>query len=397
MPLIQRLLRDVPQLRMIATSRDYPEIRDRMEEMRVVSMPLEAQAVDSDIRIYVLTQLAEDRMLRRLDNSTKKLIEDTIVKKADAMLTKQKLIRAALLALPDTLDEMYVRILTAILERDRSDAFDLLQWISYARRPLTLLELSETTMIHWSIEAAGEGGVDATDRNDTSNPQKQVHAYEGATVRLAHFSVQEFLESARILTSNAKPFHLDRDQGHQALTHSCLLYIQYYIDSPEKCVNRSDLEEFPLLEYTCSNWYHHANSQKTEEATARIVSFLTSEHSRHVWLCVHQPDNFNIFIPNFAESVGFGSALYYASYMGLESVVRKLLQTGADVTASQGGSHDFPLQAAAAAGHQGTVQILIDNGADINAQDCFSRNALIDAARNGHAEVVSLLLGHRAD
>jgi hypothetical protein len=85
MPLIQRLLCDVPQLRMIATSRDYPEIRDRMEEMRVVSMPLEAQAVDSDIRIYVLTQLAEDRMLRRLDNSTKKLIEDTIVKKADAM------------------------------------------------------------------------------------------------------------------------------------------------------------------------------------------------------------------------------------------------------------------------------------------------------------------------
>jgi hypothetical protein len=85
MPSLQRLFQHIPSLRMIATSRDHPEIRARMEAMSVMAMPLNTQAVDEDIRKYVLTELAEDGKLRHLPAQTKELIEMTLIQKADGM------------------------------------------------------------------------------------------------------------------------------------------------------------------------------------------------------------------------------------------------------------------------------------------------------------------------
>jgi hypothetical protein len=85
MLLLQRLLQDIPNVRMIATSRDRPDIRARMEAMKVMAMPLSTQAVDADIRKYVLTELAENGKLQQLDDQTKDRIEATIVQRANGM------------------------------------------------------------------------------------------------------------------------------------------------------------------------------------------------------------------------------------------------------------------------------------------------------------------------
>lgn len=55
-----------------------------------------------------------------------------------------------------------------------------------------------------------------------------------------------------------------------------------------------------------------------------------------------------------------------------------------------------PLMVAAQAGYRALVFQLIDAGADINAEDIASRTALLHAAADGRADVVSLLLSRDA-
>ncbi|CAL8575827.1 hypothetical protein XPA_001728 [Xanthoria parietina] len=85
-----------------------------------------------------------------------------------------------------------------------------------------------------------------------------------------------------------------------------------------------------------------------------------------------------------------------ASERGHDQVVQMLLDNGADVNA-QGGSYTNALQAASAGGHDQVVQMLLDNGADVNAQGGSYTNALQAASAGGHDQVVQMLLDQGTD
>ncbi|KAM0125328.1 hypothetical protein ACHAO1_010650 [Botrytis cinerea] len=79
-----------------------------------------------------------------------------------------------------------------------------------------------------------------------------------------------------------------------------------------------------------------------------------------------------------------------------EEIAKLLLDRGADVNA-QGGEYGNALQAAAWKGNQETVKLLLDRGADVNAQGGYHGNALQAAAWIGNQEIVKLLLDRGAD
>ena len=66
-------------------------------------------------------------------------------------------------------------------------------------------------------------------------------------------------------------------------------------------------------------------------------------------------------------------------------IVQMLLEHGADVNA-QGGHYGNALQAACSGGHDKIVQMLLEQGADVNAQrvDRLSVTALQAACSGGH-------------
>ena len=68
-----------------------------------------------------------------------------------------------------------------------------------------------------------------------------------------------------------------------------------------------------------------------------------------------------------------------------------LLDKGADVNA-QSGLYRDALQAASEEGHNQIVQMLLDRGADINAQGGCYGNALQAASEGGHDQVIQMLL-----
>lgn len=82
---LERLSQGVPQIQLLATSREISEIRESMDSLGAEQAPIATQSVDADIKKYTSTQLSRDRQLRKLDPNMRQLVEETITQKAGGM------------------------------------------------------------------------------------------------------------------------------------------------------------------------------------------------------------------------------------------------------------------------------------------------------------------------
>ena len=89
-------------------------------------------------------------------------------------------------------------------------------------------------------------------------------------------------------------------------------------------------------------------------------------------------------------------ALQAACFRGNKETVQMLLDQGADVNAP-GGQYGNALQTACYYGYKEIVQILLDRGADVNAQGSDFGNALQAACSHGNKEIVQMLLDQGVD
>ena len=87
---------------------------------------------------------------------------------------------------------------------------------------------------------------------------------------------------------------------------------------------------------------------------------------------------------------------HLAAEHGHAAVVSLLLERGADLEANVVGSFT-PLHRAAEYGHESLVSLLLGRGAAVEAKDFLNWTPLFLAAQNGHESVVTLLLAHGAD
>jgi hypothetical protein len=316
-------------------------------------------------------------------------------------------------------------MLRSISEYNRADALMLLRWVTYAQSPRTLHELAEATIIEIPDETGVEGAVDMEnlggwadtlsvltglvtiqdeeeDREDGSRDREHIdrristEISQDAKVRLAHFSVQEFLESTRILASDVDAFHLDPAREHSFLARSCLVYLHHYSSSTEKDNSWKDFDVFPLVRYASKAWFYHTSFEQRDESHVLAISLLTSEDGMRDSLAIHQPDrSWKRSFETSAKRLHV-NGLYYASYLGFGRIARRLLNKGVDVNA-QGGHYGNALQAASYRGYTEIVQLLLGRGADVNAQGGYFGNALYAASYSSHVEVVQLLLDRGAD
>jgi uncharacterized protein len=100
--------------------------------------------------------------------------------------------------------------------------------------------------------------------------------------------------------------------------------------------------------------------------------------------------------PNSLTSNGI-SPLSLAIANGSPDMVSLLLEAGVNPNALEP-SGETMLMTAAAVGVPGSVAALIEHGAEVDMRDkTFSQTALMIASREGHTEVVKMLIGHGAD
>ncbi|KAL1984494.1 hypothetical protein VTN96DRAFT_9093 [Rasamsonia emersonii] len=95
---------------------------------------------------------------------------------------------------------------------------------------------------------------------------------------------------------------------------------------------------------------------------------------------------------------GGGPTLLYilSTHVYHELVNIVLLEKGADVNA-QGGYYGNALQAALARGYKEIMAMLLEKGADVNAQGGYYGNALQAALARGYKEIMAMLLEKGAD
>lgn len=189
----------------------------------------------------------------------------------------------ALKTLPKTLDETYQRILEGIDEKDRQLTPSALQWLVYFDQPLSVEQLAEAAILKPDVDPP----FIVSDRFE--NPQDvlqvlsslvtiYVDEEEEECVRIAHFSVQEYLVSGRMPSTSAHFIPMDELDSHQNITKGCLFYVDYYAQNRVSGLN-SDLVDSRLLTSCAYEMESHAQACEESEysCTDLICEYMNNE------------------------------------------------------------------------------------------------------------------------
>jgi len=327
------------------------------------------------------------------------------------------MLRKALASLPKTLDDTYARILCNIDDENSENALKILQWLAYSARPLQIKEVAEviTVNIEHSPRFDSERRfpeprdilticsslVTTTTGDSYDEIEDPDDEMAGEQVRLAHFSVKEYLVSERIQVGSASRYSLRKIHANVSIAETCLAYLLQF-DHPNSLTLQT-FEEFPLARYAAKYWTQHAQYAGADMNAIHLLSvelFLQKKDAYLNLIRLFDPDrpwrepDISMSLENSWKNVP--SPLYYASSTGLVESARVLLEYGADVNA-QGGDYGTALQAASYGGHDRVVQRLLENGADVNAQGGHYGTALQAASYGGDDRVVQRLLENGAD
>ena len=303
--------------------------------------------------------------------------------------------RTALKSLPKTLDETYDRILTCIPEEYRPQALSTFQLLAHSARPLLLAEVAEAVAVN-TASLSFEEDNRLFDPSDILSICSSLVTLSEDTMelRLAHYSVLEYLMSERIQSGPASAFSIIATRSQCTIAKICLIYLLHF-KHPDSLSDETPLQ-FPLLKYAAKYWFNHAKAaaQDSQNGT-NFLSFRllnTAESSSFInWLRIFDPDRTWDGLLLYKSLDDVGSPLYYAIFLDLPETATLLLNNGADISAD-GGVLGTPLQVAAYRGHKALVQQLLDLGADIEAWRGDHGSAIQAAALQGHKHVVQLLV-----
>jgi Ankyrin repeats (3 copies) len=318
---------------------------------------------------------------------------------------KAESLQRTLKSLPKTLDDTYSRILCNIDEQYSQDAFKILQWLAYSARPVSIEEVAEVIAV--DIESNPRFNPEGRIRDSrdilticsslvtiaaSSIDDELGNTNETGELRLAHFSVKEYLISDRIGMGKASHYGVTKD-ANENIASTCLAYLLHLDGSALR--TSTSLDMFPLAKYAAQYWTRHAQlAWKEKEAiTVEQLSMELLSVKKDTYLnCIRI---FNPDRPWDTETMitydNVVLPLYYVSLTGLFKLVQLLLEKGAEVNA-QGGFLGNALQAASDRGHEATVRLLLEKGAEVNAQGGEFGNALQAASDRGHEATVRLLL-----
>ena len=352
-------------------------------------------------------------------------------------------LRQTLASLPKTLDDTYARILCNIDKRYNfynRHILKILQWLAFSVRPLQLEELAEifaidvdetprfdpqrrlfeprdilticsslitlTNDLHMvsdeesddeEEEESATGLSEESQDPDTQSLAGTSDSERSKTyVRLAHFSVKEYLVSVRIRHGAAPLYSIREIESHGVLAEDCIAYLLKF-DEPGSLTPET-LGLSPLAHYAAEHWVKHA--KMAEKGPVRTTALLSMEllmadgEGFLNWIRIWDTDVSSDHMSGGLENLV--SPLYYVSRAGLLESAKMLIEGSMDVNAP-GGFYGNALQAASHSGYIDLVHLLLNNGADINAQGGYYGNALQAALFSGYIDLVRLLLHKGAD
>ena len=352
-------------------------------------------------------------------------------------------LKQCLESLPESLDATYERMLCDIGPESVEEAQRILTLLCFSSRPMSVIEIIEAIAVdihdqqRYDCDRRLENSEDLlricpglidiqvpqpVDQNNEDDDDDDKDAWEKANpfddvpanvemVRIAHFSVQEFLLSDRIKQGRAAGFAMSAAIGHLQISKACLIYL-CNDDIPSQSLTADCDAQYSFARFAAQFWHHHwgqaTHIDMMVELGTWIQTLFSVDRNFDRWISLYDIDSvfFDWWISLYDIDVVFGqsideqlegehgSCVYYASLLGFDNILSSCLSyPEADVNA-QGGRHGTALCAASAGVHEQVVQMLIGAGAEVDARrgTYSDASALELASRDGHEKVVQILV-----
>ena len=407
------------RVKFLITSRPYFKIRRRFDRVLEASNNIElagndeSASIKKEIDLVIKHQVAnlkrETRLAQKVsDHLEKRLLETehrtylwlhllwNIIRK-NLSGTKSEIDRL-INNLPDDIQGSYEVLLQKC--PDPVFARKVLQIVLVANRPLTLTEIDVALHIDEQTVSYADLELEGPSRLQETLPSRcgLIVSIIQSKVYFIHQTVKEFLLGeigTKRLVGRVWQQSLDLGESHHLLAKICLRstsFSEVELHQANLCnaVLPKDIREMEpntycqshmFLSYSAVYWADHFRDQKRNEGIKIVEHLLEISNYRSV---------------TGQEGIDYGTILHAASLGGHDIIVQMLLEKGAEVNA-QGGCYGNALQAASVGGYKIVVQMLLEKGAEVNAQGGKYSNALRAASVGGHEIVVQMLLEKGAE
>jgi hypothetical protein len=310
------------------------------------------------------------------------------------------------------LDETYERILREIKKPNRDHARRLLRCLVVAIRPLAVEELAEVLAIDF----------DDAEEIPKLNPSWRWEDQERAlltscssliaivdtgysrVVQFSHFSVKEYLTSARLATSSRdiSRYHIALGPAHTILAQAC---VSVLIQLDDHYGQDNVWKDAPLAQYAAEYWVRHAQFEDVV-TSIKGTEYLFDLDKPHfaAWRQLYNIDlGGDIYNQTFLQFIDFANSrfeltpLYCASLYGFQGLVEWLIFKYPRHLNAIGGFYVTPFVAALAGRHFQVAQVLYRNGASVDIQGAMENTPLHSAVYYGDLDTIQRLFDCKAD
>jgi len=224
-----------------------------------------------------------------------------------------------------------------------------LMWISHAERPLKPDELCHALAVEIGSPNFNSDSVPSIGTLLACCQGLVVVDKEALTIRLIHFTLQEFLRAHPELFGTA----------HSTMAETCLSYLNLQQVKALPPSHPLDLQSAPFLEYSSLYWGIHAKRHLSDCAKLLALK-LFDNYNNHISIPIllkaQGPYNYYIGL----DKLSLFNGLHCASIFGIDEIITCFVEM---------------------------------KGCDINQKDCVGNTALMWATYRGHEGVVKALLG----
>ncbi|KFY91698.1 hypothetical protein V500_04517 [Pseudogymnoascus sp. VKM F-4518 (FW-2643)] len=412
------------------TSRHIPEITERFRG----HTSLEIRELESDVRRYLDEHISNLPSFVERSPDLQEEVKTGIVDAVDGMFllaqlhldslsgkSSPKAVRTALKLLPsgsnaydDAYKDAMLRIEGQLLDK-KDLAWQILSWITCAKKPLATSELQHALAI--------ELGESSLDENNIPQIEDMVSVCAGLVtvdeeseiIRLVHYTTQEttgrlksgygqtnFTTTPHITgaTTLAKLLHLSqksttsskKNAQVQASIQALLVESEQYSQIYPRKMTGLHLAAYFGVEKTVQHLLGiNIPNEKDEDGRTPLSWAAQNGHEAVVKLLL--VNNAEV---NLKDTLYGQTPLSWAAESGHEAVVKLLLVNGAEID-SKDISGRTPLSLAANTGQEAVLKLLIEKGADVNLENIYNRAPLSYVAENGHEAILKLLLADNAD
>ncbi|KAL2024217.1 hypothetical protein VTK56DRAFT_9373 [Thermocarpiscus australiensis] len=274
-----KALRELPNVHVIALSRRERDIELALQNV-AIEVQLTAADVDKDIAAYIKHRMAESQDMKYWRAEDKERVQAHLTSKAGGMFRwarcqldalescgSSEEITEVLHSLPKDLPDTYERILARVDRRQVRAVRTILVALAFSTEALTINEVSvilrtsasgkpwiKDVDIYWSpllTACSSLVSISSTDIGHLGFDIRTSLCY----LRLAHFSVKEYLSSEEIRRSKASSFSVSSSEGNRIMAMACISYLLHHggVESSEPCLSVSH-----FTHYAVRNWVAHA-------------------------------------------------------------------------------------------------------------------------------------------